>query len=65
MKKLSEFFESYVEIPRLQVGKRQTIETLIKEEALFFARYIRNERKSWTPRMALQNFYLINNREVI
>ena len=30
---LNEFFESVVEIPRIKVGKRQTIETLINGEA--------------------------------
>jgi hypothetical protein len=48
--KLSNYFEAYVEIPRMKVGKRQTIETLINEEALLFAKYLRNERKEWIPR---------------
>jgi len=43
--KLNAFFEEYVEIPRMKVGERQTIETLISEEALLFAKYLRNERK--------------------
>jgi len=50
-KKLSEFFESEVEVPRIRVGKQQTIETLISEEALLFAKYLRNEQLKWTPRM--------------
>ena len=33
MKKLDEFFESKIEIPRIRVGKRQTIDALINEEA--------------------------------
>jgi len=32
--------------------ERQTIETLIKEEALLLAKYLRNERKTWTPRIS-------------
>lgn len=48
--KLDEFFESTVEIPRIKVGKQQTIETLISEEALLPAKHIRRERDSWTPR---------------
>jgi hypothetical protein len=49
-RKLNQFFESNVEIPRIKVGKRQTLETLISEEALLLAKYLRNERKEWTPR---------------
>ena len=49
--KLNEFFDGYVEIPRIKVGNRQTIETLISEEALLFAKYLRNEKKEWIPRI--------------
>jgi hypothetical protein len=45
MKKLDEFFESKVEIPRMRVGKKQAIETLINKRALLLAKYLRNERK--------------------
>jgi hypothetical protein len=48
--KLDSLFNSYVEIPRIRVGKRQELETLISEEALLFAKYLRNERKDWSPR---------------
>jgi len=34
-------------------GEKQEIETLINEEALLFAKYLRNERKIWTPRIVL------------
>ena len=34
-----------VNVERIKVGKRQTIDTLISEEALLFAKYLRNERK--------------------
>ena len=34
MAKLNDYFETVVEIPRMKVGERQTIETLISEEAL-------------------------------
>jgi len=44
-------FEKTVEIPRIKVGERQTIETLINEEALLFAKYLRNERENWIPRI--------------
>lgn len=53
MKHLNEFFESYIEVPRIRVGKKQTIETLVNEETLLFAKFLRNERKSWAPRIVL------------
>jgi hypothetical protein len=37
-KKLNDYFETTVEIPRIKVGKRQTIETLINEEAMVFCK---------------------------
>jgi CRISPR-associated protein Cas1 len=48
--RLSRYFESSVEVPRIKVGQRQTIETLISEEALLFAKYLRDERETWIPR---------------
>jgi hypothetical protein len=50
------FFEKSIEVPRIKVGKRQTIETLINEEALLFAKYLRGERNDWIPRLV--NFFL-------
>ncbi|GAI22788.1 unnamed protein product [marine sediment metagenome] len=41
--KLNNFFESTIDIPRIKVGKKQTIATLINEEALQFAKYLRSE----------------------
>jgi CRISPR/Cas system-associated endonuclease Cas1 len=52
MKQLNKFFESYVEIPRIRVGKKQTIETLINEEALLFAKFLRGELRTWNPRVS-------------
>jgi CRISPR-associated protein Cas1 len=49
--KLDNFFETYIEIPRIKVGKRQTIETLINEEALLLAMYLRKEREKWKARL--------------
>jgi hypothetical protein len=46
------FFESMVEVKRLRNGEHQTLETLINEEALLFAKYLRNECKTWNPRKA-------------
>ena len=51
-KKLDLFFQSTVEIPRVKVGKKQEIETLINEEALLFAKYLRGEKTTWIPRIA-------------
>ena len=38
----------------IKVGKRQTIETLINEEALLLAKNLRDEKKEWYPRVGLQ-----------
>jgi len=35
------------------VGKRQTIVTLISEEALLLAKFLRDERKTLIPRIAI------------
>lgn len=51
MRQLDRFFESDIEVPRIQVGKRQTIETLINEETLLLAKFLRAERKNWVPRI--------------
>ena len=50
MRNLNEYFQTKVEIPRIRMGRNQEIETLINEEALLFAMYLRNERQTWTPR---------------
>lgn len=52
---LQTIFESNVEIPRNKVGKRKTVETLINEEALLLAKFLRNEKKKWNPRIAKIN----------
>ena len=52
-KRLNDYFETTVEISRIKVGERQTIETLISEEALLFANYLSNEMKDWTPRIGI------------
>ena len=49
--KLEDYFQGYVVIPRVNVGKKQRLETLISEEALLLARYIRSEKENWTPRV--------------
>ena len=52
MGELDEFFKSKVPILLIRHGNRQRIETLINEEALLLAKYLRDERKDWTPRIA-------------
>jgi len=51
LKRLNQYFKSKVEIPRKNVGKRQEIESLINEEALLLAKYLRKETKGWIPRI--------------
>lgn len=51
MRSLNEFFKTKVEIPRIRMGKSQEIETLINEEALLLAMYLRNEKQTWKPRI--------------
>jgi CRISPR/Cas system-associated endonuclease Cas1 len=51
IRSLNEYFQTKVEIPRIRMGKKQEIETLIDEEALLFAMFLRDERQSWTPRI--------------
>jgi len=53
IKRLNAYFESKVEIPRMKVGKKQELETLIDEEALLLAKYLRDEKKSWEPRIVM------------
>ena len=55
MRELGDYFESLVDIPRMRHGKRQRIETLINEEVLLVAKYLRYEISDWKPRLALMN----------
>ena len=52
VKGLNQYFESKVAIPRIRVGDKQEIETLINEEASLLGMYLRNERKQWISRIA-------------
>jgi CRISPR/Cas system-associated endonuclease Cas1 len=52
LKRLNLYFKSKIEIPRIKVGKKQEIETLIAEEALLLAKYLRKETEEWNPRIA-------------
>ena len=53
MRELDEYFESKVEIPLIRHVERQRLETLINEEALLLAKYIRDEKNSWSPRIVI------------
>ena len=50
-KGLNGLFEGWVEVPRIKYGRRQVLETLINEEACLLAKYIRDEKKTWIPRI--------------
>ena len=52
MRELNDYFDTKIELPRIRSGKRQRIETMINEETLLLAKYIRNEIDQWTPRIA-------------
>jgi len=52
---LNKLFDRKVAIPRIKHGKRQTLDTLICEEALLLAKYLRGERSTWIPRLPSLN----------
>jgi len=49
--RLNGFFESKVDVPRIIHDRRQSVETLINEEALLLAKYLRGENDRWIPRV--------------
>jgi hypothetical protein len=51
LRELNKFFEVKVEVNRIRNGEHQTIETLINEEALLFAKYLRQEIYIWNPKI--------------
>ncbi len=51
--KLETKFKSKVDIPRIKFGKKQSVETLINEEVLVFAKHLRSEKCEWTPRSVI------------
>jgi len=48
---LNGLFERKVQIPRMKHGKRQSLDTLICEEALLLAKFLRGECSVWVPRL--------------
>jgi CRISPR-associated protein Cas1 len=51
IKSINQYFKTKIEMPRIRGGKTQEIETLINDEAYRFAKFLRNERKMWNPRV--------------
>jgi len=58
-------FESKVEIPRIMHGQRQSVETLINEEALLSTKYLRGESNAWIPRVPSFPFPTVLESEVV
>ena len=51
---LNKYFTRKVSVSRIRMkSKKQELETLINEEALLLAKYFRDEKENWTPRVAL------------
>ncbi|MEM3788564.1 MAG: hypothetical protein QXN95_01685 [Candidatus Bathyarchaeia archaeon] len=50
-RRLNRLFEAKVDIPRIKHGENQTIKTLINEEVYLLAKYLRNEKQLWKPRI--------------
>ncbi|MEM1507521.1 MAG: CRISPR-associated endonuclease Cas1 [Candidatus Bathyarchaeia archaeon] len=53
VKGLNRLFQTKVNIPRIKHGNKQTIETLMNEEAYLLAKHLRNETSSWKPRIVV------------
>lgn len=51
--KLNSYFETKIGIPRIRHGLKQSLETLINEEAYLLAKHLRNEILTWKPRIPL------------
>lgn len=56
---LNGLFERIVDVERIKHGNRQAIDTLISEEAMLFAKYLRGEKKDWIPRIVIQQKHQI------
>jgi len=53
-REMHDYFRRMVDIPRVKHGNRQEVESLMNEEALLLAKFIRKERGTWIPRIALR-----------
>ena len=47
-----------IDVKRIEHGNKQTIDTLISDEALLFAKYLRKEKKEWIPRVGILPYEL-------
>lgn len=47
---LNSLFETEMKIARIRNGSKQAIDTLISEEALLLAKFLRSEIETWIPR---------------
>jgi hypothetical protein len=54
MRELNDYFDTKIELPLIRHGKRQRLETLINEETLLLAKYVRGESVDWSPRISIQ-----------
>ena len=51
---LTVFFDDImIDVPRIKFGRRQSLDSLICEEASQFAQYLRGEKKEWIPRLPM------------
>jgi len=48
---LNGLFERVIDVPRIRHGSKQTLDTLINEEAYLLAKFLRNEKEMWIPRL--------------
>lgn len=48
---IRDFFRRKVKVSRIKNGANQELETLIYEESLLLAKYLRNEKPDWSPRL--------------
>lgn len=60
MQDLNNYFEMKVEIPRIKHGNKQELESLLNEEALLLAKYLREEKTDWVPRIPVLGSYRLN-----
>jgi hypothetical protein len=53
MRRFYAYLDWHARVPRIRHGARSSIETLIREEALLLAIYLRNEKKESLPRIGI------------
>ena len=53
IKSLNDYFQTKVEIPRIRVGRKQEVETLINEEAMLLGMHLRSKKNDRVPRITL------------